>query len=502
MQTGEILLLATVALALLGGLVALGVGHRRWSIGTVVAGFLVLLSAAAFLYLAARLANRDRAWARKIADYETRLAKAELDRVVDPKATGWEEGPDSLVRMRARRDRWRRSLDRVDTWRGRVWRDASFQPPKDDASSGRIELAAEQNAENAPPIGVGARVFLFDSLPYEEGGGYVGEFLVSSAGYDQNSKRHVLDVMQTAPRDAYDAKVLARPHDSVTVFEDLPVDRWLAFYRSRAQAETTEGPLPEPEKQDADAVRDLLASKPEVGELVEQFVETFRLHEEEVAEDDWQQAEREAAERPGTLWAEVEFTKPHSFARDGEPPDAAADDGPRRDFEEGDRAEFDLQTAVELRDGPQAVTISRIIRRRPLTDALTLLHGSPAAGAEGAASGGASTLLRLLKAELAAFDESNRRLQAAQATAVANADDERKVAGELTQDLESWRRDARAAAELAAGLERELERTTRALRAAEAAIVTRGRELTAAVSRLAGEIDRVAPPPERRGALP
>ena len=501
MQTAEILLLATVVLALLGGLVALGVGHRRWNIGTVVAGFLVLLAAAAFLYLAARVANRDRAWARKIADYEARIARAEHD-VVDPQAAGWEEGPDSLPRMQARRDHWLRGLDRVENWRGRVWRDAAFQPPKDDASPGRLELAAEQNAETAPPFAVGAHVFLFDSAPYEEGGVYVGEFLVQAARYDQDSKRHVLDVVQTARRDAYDAKVLARPHDSVMVFEDLPVDRWLAFYRSRPRGEATTGVLPEPTKEDAEKVRELLESSPQVGAMVERFVETFRQHEEEVAKEDWEQAEREAVERPGTLWAEVEFTKPHSFAGEGAAPgDAAAGDaGPKRDFEPGERIEFDLQTAVELRDGPQVVTISRIVRRRPLTDALTLLHG--ATGVDGAGADGTSSLRRLLQAELAALDDSNRRLQAAQAAAIANADDERKIGRELQQDLESWRRDARAADELAAGFERELAETTRALRAAEDAIVTRGRELVAAMARLKAEVDRVAPPPERRGALP
>jgi hypothetical protein len=43
---------------------------------------------------------------------------------------------------------------------------------------------------------------------------------------------------------------------------------------------------------------------------------------------------------------------------------------------------------------------------------------------------------------------------------------------------------------------------TRALQAAEAAIVGNGRELTTAMDRLAREIDLMAPPPERRAARP
>jgi hypothetical protein len=516
MQTVEILVLTAVALVLVGGLVALGVGHRRWSIGTVVAGFLVLLAAATYLYLSARLAARDRAWAAKMDDYRIRIAKAADDQTLD--ADGLlvpeDRGPQSLDRLRAERDRWRRGRDRVDTWRGRVWQGATFQPPKDDTATGRVELAAEGNAENRPPIEAGSHVFLFDAIPFEDGGAYIGEFLVQSAAYDQETKRHVLTVAQTAPRDAYDTKVLARPHDSVTVFEDLPVDRWLAFYRSRrvaGEAEDAVAPLPVPVKEDAAAVRELLGSDADVATLVDRFVKTFEQHDEDVPKDEWEAVATEAAEHPGTLWATVEFRKPHQFAADegGPEPGAAAAEpaagGPKRDFEPGDRTEFDLQTAIELRD-QEAVTIERIVRRRPLADALTLLHGSKAvdggAPEAGVRADGVSTLLRLLQAELAALERSNERLRVSRQAAAANEQDEQRVAAELARDLESWRRDAREATALAAGFERELDETTRALKAAEAAIVERGRELTALMTRVTREIDRLAPPPERRAARP
>lgn len=507
MQIVDILVLATVALVLLGGLVALGVGHRRWSIGTVVAGFLVLLSAAAFLYLAARVAARDRAWKRKVDDYQSRLAQAEFDRGPDPRAAGWQEGANSLARLRQRRDRWRRGLERIDTWRGRVWQGASFQPPSDDAATGRIELAAEANTEDSPPIGTGSLVFLFDSQPFQEGGAYIGEFLVESTAYDQATKRHVLTVRQTAPRDDYDRKVLAEPHDSVIVFEDLPVDRWLAFYRSPDVTADDTGVLPEAVKGDADQVREIFESSAEVKHLVDRFVETFAQHEEDVPKDEWGPAERQAAEQPGTLWAEVTFTKAHSLGADDAPPPAAEADGaappepgPEPDFAPGDRAEFDLQTAVELRDRDDAVTIERVFRRRPLTDPMMLLHGGKAA--DGDATTGTPALLRLVRDEITALERSNEQLRRAREAAVANTADERKVAGELEQDLRSWRRDVGAATDLAAALERELARVARALQEAEAAIVGQGRELTAALERLAGEIDRVAPPPERRAARP
>lgn len=547
MQIVDILVLATVALVLLGGLVALALGHRAWSIGTVVAGFLVLLSAAAFLALGARIAARDRAWKGEVATLEAQLAKAEHDRAAGPGAAGWQEGPDSLRRLRERRDRWRRGRDRIDTWRGRVWEGASFRPPKDDASPGIVALAPieprpaaapdaapDAKAADPPaptsPIGKGALVFLFDAAPFEDGGAYLGEFRVTDTTFDAAEKRWVLSVVPTAPRDAYDARVLAEPHEAVTVFEDLPVDRWLAFYRSPGpEAAPDEGVRPEAVKEDADKVRGLLESSPEVKELVARFVETFRQHEADVPKDAWEDAVQEAAAEPGTLWAEVTFTKSHSFPNGaaaapgpaetpGEPPaDAAPSEEPGAEaapesapasepvpggaYAPGSRATFDLQTAIDLRDAAVA-TIDRVFRRRPLTDAMTLLHGHGAGDPAVGAIGGTPLLRQLLQDEIAALERSNERLRTARAAALANTEDERRVAGELEQDLASWRRDVEAAGALAAALERELAATGRRLSAAEEAIVRRGRDLAAAVDTLAREIDRVAPPPERRAARP
>lgn len=494
MQIGHILLLAALTLVILGGLVSLGMGHRRWSIGTVVAGFLVLVAAAAYLYLGARLAVRDRDWRTRIKKYQNDIARVRDDQTPDAagRYTPPGGGPQSLERLREDRDRWQRGLDRVETWHGRVWRNASFQPPRDEATPGRVELAAEANAEDTPPIGVGSHVFLFDTIPFEDGGSYIGEFLVQAQGFDQATKRHSLTVVQTNPRDEYDQRVLARAHDSVMVFEDLPVDRWLAFYRSRRPA--AGAPLPEPAKEDAEKVRGQL------GSLVEDFVKSFEQHEEDLPKDEWAAAEAEAAELPGTLWAEVEFTKPHSFGAADEA--AAPEEGPKRDFEPGDRVEFDLQTAIGLRDSDGAVTIERVFKRRQLTDALTLLHGSLAPVGDGIRADGAPTLMRMLQDEIAALDRSQKRLQAAQAAADANTKDDLDVARQLEQDLASWRRDSAAAADLVTGFERERDRTQSALEAAEKAIVASGRELTAAMERMTREIDRVAPPPDRRAAQP
>ena len=504
MSYDQILALVLVALVLLGGLVSLGLGHRRWNIAMVVAGFLVLLAAGTYLYLAARLAARERAWARRIDDYRIKIAKAIDDQT--PGKDGFLQpengGPLALAKLRDERDRWQRGLERVETWRGRIWQNASFQPPRDDAATGKVELAAEGNAEGFLPINPGAHVFLFDAIPLADGGAYIGEFLVKDAAFDPVTKRHTLTVTQTAPRDAYDAKVLKLPHDDVLVFESLPVDRWLAFYTSPKAAGAA--PLPEPAK-DADQLARTLGEAGEVPDRVRQFIEAFGRHDEEVPEDEWEAAAAEARETPGTLWAGVTFLKRHSFAGDAAVEDAG--NGPKQVFEPDEKAEFDLQTAVALRDAADGtVRIDRVFRRRALTDALTLLHGSlagPGAGADGGVrADGAATLLRMLKEEIEALERSTERLRNSSRVAADNIADERRVAAELERDLESWRRDAREATDLAQRFERELKRKEDQLDSVEDAIVTQGREFAALTTRLADAIDRAAPPPQRRTARP
>ena len=57
-------LLGLIALVLVAGLVAFGVGHKRWSWGTLIAAILVLLAGTGYLYVAARLAAYEWSWTR------------------------------------------------------------------------------------------------------------------------------------------------------------------------------------------------------------------------------------------------------------------------------------------------------------------------------------------------------------------------------------------------------------------------------------------------------
>lgn len=501
MSGGEIIVLSLVFLCLLGGLVALGLGHRRWSWGTVVAAILVLLSAGCYVYLAARLAAREVAWRSRRDRYEADLARVR-DALRASRTQGLEpiDGEQSIADLRASRDLWKRGRDRVETWNLRSWKQASFTPPENDTATGTLTLAADGNAKERSPLGEGARVFLFDDAKYEDGGRYIGEFIVTAAAYDDVSKRHVFKVAQTAPRDPYDVKMLSRPHESVTVFESLPVDRWLAFFKSQAPGEEEGRSHPTTSKDEDSSVVKALGDSAEVSRLVKEFVESFELHDSAVLEEEWPQAARrlqpgpngEPPEAPhGTYWAEVEFDANHAFA----PAAGAPQDREVREYLAGDRAEFDLQTAIDLRDSKKA-TIKRVVYRRRLTDATTMLSGADIGGqpnAAGIRADGLATLMRLLRAELARLERSYAQLEEAEKTATARSAETRKASLELKQDLESWERDVVAATKLHEDFSRQLEGTRAQLADAENRIAELGRELRELVDRLTAEVDRVAP---------
>lgn len=510
----DYLVLALVGLILLGGLVALGLGHARWNWGTVAAGLLVLLTAGGYLYLVTRLAARERAWAKAITRYETDLARARdaLQPSPDGRLVAI-DGQIPLTALRRERDRWRRAFDRSRDWQGRVWPGASFAPPQEPGGTGTVELPPDGNAAETPPFGVGSVLFLVDDADLDEGGRYLGQFRVTGTEFRGN--RHVLSVVETAARDGYDARVLAGDHPAVTVYEDLPVDRWLAFYRTPGGRDAAaEGILPQAVKADVEIVAqtlesgDLPAGDGDAGQggagrgddrgavkrLVEAFVETFTQHEEKVPEESWDDAAAKLAAgavAPGTFWAEVEFTAPHEFAEGG--------DEAKRSYVEGERAEFDLGTALDLRDQLQKAKIVGLVYRRPLVDAVTLLHGDRVpAQADTIAVDGAAALMRALRQEKADLEAVITRLERTLGGVNDTLAATTTVAGELTADLEKWERDVAAAERLAERFQTAVSRTREEGDAARIAVVNLGRDLVRMNATLAAEIDRVAPPPPGR----
>ena len=542
----DIAIIAALGLLLLFTLVAFGVGHKRWSFVSVTAAFLIALAIPTYLVLAALLLDYEWRWAQA-----ARRTQEKLIRVHDALAPSTQEdrrgrlvkvdGMSSLRELTQERDRWQRALDRVDNWRGRHWANASFNPPTADDQTGAItlppasvaggpaddaggEAAADAPAEGAPPpppqptgapVDPGATVYVFDDTPFstaEEGGMDLGAFVVRAIATDEGSGRQVLTVQQTAPRDRYDTRAWSRAHDSVTVYTELPSDRWLAFSQTPAPPPGAEPPddgedrpadrdrrtAPQPRKR-LDETLDML--------VPEAFRDAVRRHalsgtdvREPIDKADWpdiRQRIDEGKALPGEYWAEVTFgdrVDLEAFLKVG--PDDIGDDA-------GLSIEMDFPTALE-QEAENKLTIDTVFYRRPLIDGQTLLHGSvlgeAAAGEGGLASDGVAALRQVLEREKAVLEIAQARL----ATGLEKAQSElgllEKQATEFNADLVNWQRDVDAATKLADRFEAEAGATRARLRQTEQAIVDLGRELTGEIDRAVRDIDKAAPPPAGRGA--
>lgn len=479
----QIVLLALISLVLLAGLVLFALGTKGWHWGTVTAAILVLLVAAGYTFLAGMLAERERAWRAFIADYQAKLA-SERDALV-PGTEGRlvaDDSRKSLTVLAQDRARWKRVLERIETWRGRHWDKAAFVPPvvaaDGSVTAGRVTIEDVDKLT----INVGAELYLFDAAAVEENGRFLGAFTV--AAVDGNS----LSVVPALPPTAADKALWQAGHEEVTVYEDLPVDRWMAFHRTVPPAEAADGSPAAPEQRKADPEDMLKHLESELAEV--------RQHAEPVAEDEWPKLVEGLRNRsilPGTYWATVEFKEAHSLPRAGSEP---------TEFEAGQKAAFDLETARKLADDG-AASIVAVERRRPLADAQTALRGSDYQLAGDGADRptirieGVAFIRRMLEADIAAIDAMTDKMKAAKASADNQLQLQTQEAGDLDDDLTKWRADAQSAERVRARFETRVTDAGTELAAVETAIVELGRELAGASALLVGAIDERAPAPVR-----
>ena len=479
----EIVLLALIPLVLLAGLVLFAFGTKGWHWGTVTAAILVLLVAAGYTFLAGMLAERERAWRAFVADYQAKLA-SERDALV-PGSEGRlvpDDDRKSLAVLAQDRARWKRVLERIETWRGRHWDKAAFVPPvvaaDGSVTAGRVTIEDVDKLT----INAGADLYLFDTAQIEENGRFLGAFTV--AAVDGNA----LSVVPALPPTAADTALWQAGREEVTVYEDLPVDRWMAFHRTVPAAEAADGSPAAPEQRKADPEDMLKHLESELAEV--------RQHAEPVAEEEWPKLVEGLKNRsilPGTYWATVEFKESHSLPKAG---------GEPTEFEAGQTASFDLETARKLADDG-AATIVAVERRRPLADAQTALRGSDyQLAGEGADRPtirieGVAFIRRMLEADIAAIDAMTDKMKAAKASADNQLQLQTQEAGDLDDDLTKWRTDAESAERVAARFETRVTDAGTELAAVETAIVELGRELAGASALLVGAIDERAPAPVR-----
>lgn len=496
----SIALLALVGIIFLLGLVAFGLGTQGWSWGTVAAAFLVLLSAVAFVYFAGRVGERERIWREKVRSLQDQIAQAR-----DAQAPGRDgtlapvPGQQPLASLKADAERWKRANERSQAWRGQFWEGGTFQPPRpakegQDAVAGTLqfELADE---ESDPPLTAGSQVYVFDQTSVEEGGRYLGAFRVEASRKDGDQFR--LQVVPALPVSPADAALWSKSYDTVTAFEQLPSDSWLTFSRT-AQPAKEEGGEAADDADEASA-SDIIppTRKLSAEQLLEQL--EARLAEVEkdgkpVPEDEWRPLVDEKKIRPGLYWATVEFTEPHAVAA---PPGAkdAADREPAQ-FEAGDMAEFDLETAAGLVEAKVA-EIKEVIYRRPLIDAGTAIQGAMIKTGGDAAIEARGLLARreALEKQLAEIKATLTSLATGLEKTAATIKTLEQEQTELTADVGRWRQDADVAAEVASAFDKRLQSIREALDDAWQTVIQWGREYDGSMALLQADLDKRAPPP-------
>jgi len=451
----------------------------------------VLLAATGYTFLAAMLAQRERSWRTIVETYQSAIA-SERDGLVPAGGGRLASDPKrkSLSALELDKARWLRVKDRVENWRGRHWDKASFEPPKIDAGGavapGKVTIEDLQKVTINP----GAELYLFDAKPVEENGRFLGAFSVESVN------GNVLTVSPSIPPTDSDKAAWGNLYEEISVYENLPVDRWMAFHRTQAPAADA--------GEDGDAASTPGQVKIDPEDLLKHLearLDEFRHHAERVPEEEWPKvaAAVKAGEAfPGRYWARVEFKQAHTFQR------------PKGDpwqFEAGQQGTFDLATAQKLKDDDVADIIS-VESRRPLTDAQTALRGTDyefAATADNADRPtvqieGITFVRRMLEADIESIGGMIERMQSAKASADNQLRLQVKEGEDLASDRTQWQADAEAAAEMSDRFEKRVGELGEQLSGVESEIVELGRELAGASALLVGAIDRVAPPPGRRPA--
>jgi len=483
----EIALLALIPLILLAGIVLFAVGNRGWNWGTIAAAILVLLVGAGYTFLVGMLAQRERGWREIVTGYQAALAR-ERDGLV-PGADGRlvpDRARKSLATLEAERARWQRVRDRVESWRGRHWPKAAFQPPvvgpDKSIKAGRLTI---EDVEKLT-VNEGAELYVFDAAPIEENGRFLGAFGVETVN------GNVLTILPALPPTEADLALWSSPREEVAVYEDLPVDRWLAFHRTVTPgAEDDAGhPATPPEHRKFDPE--------EMLKHLEEELEEIRQHATPVPEEDWPKivAGLESGVLiPGTYWATVEFKESRELPRPG---------GEPFQFEPGKRATFDFETARKLKDDGAADIVS-VERRRPLADAQTSIRGSDYAVADGEQRAlirteGVAFLRRMLESDIAATQAMTDRLREAKSSADSQLQLQVREGQDLAADRTAWEADAEASVRVVERFEARLAEAGTDLAAVETAIVELGRELAGASALLVNAIDARSPPPSRRPA--
>jgi hypothetical protein len=552
---------AILMVVLLAGMVTVSLGWKKWHPATIVAAWLLLIAAGGFVVLASMRAEREAAWTELVRRYE-----AGTRRLVDAVAPG-EDGlykpvgqaeldnlsACSLETLEQSRDAWRRVLEQVDSWRGRSWPNSTFSPP--DAENPGL-LAIDMPVD--PTISEGAILYVFDQLPEDDvpvdgtAEGFVGAFRVEKVEGKEVSIRPLHDNPDN-PLLAQDRERWNRPHDLVTVYESLPVDR--REFRTRVKrtlvpsADLTVASLPidgedaaaeDPDQagvgSDGPGIPSAPDSDPPPPPDVRWAFVTFDQDYVWKPEDEPEGAPgvafqandefpefpaREVARLlaegvkfryrwqlpPGVYWADV------TLAEDWSPPGEKDPDGSPITHPSGSTIRIPLDAAWALEAAGRAKIEDRL-RMRPLADGSTILDGIPEVNwgsvlvtlnrdpelrvaiqrSEGKLENAdAEGLNRIAVSVGRSIDDLQRlreRLEMADGVAKRRRDDLREIEKTVREELASWQQDSEDADAIREALRLRVEQTDAALRAAESEVSSLAETYRRALRLVATEIGR------------
>ncbi len=498
----NIALLAILGIVLLVGLVAFGIGHKGWSWGTVAFAFLAVFAAVGFVYLASRIAERERVWREKVRRLEADILRLrdgmQLSDQGEPQPIA---GEASLAELDEQKARWYRALERVNTWRGRSWSQGVFRPPQEN-QAGEVIFQLPENAAPNPFINVGSQLYLFDSESADIGGRYLGVFRVRESNVQD--KELVLSVTSAAPPTDVDKKLWRREYDSVQAFEGLPVDRWIAFSRTRRPGDDDD----DEQEPDDDAAEAALypvlpglrraggadeASAEDLLVDLEEQLDRFEKHETPIDEEEWRPLVEAGTLPPGEYWAAVRFAFAYAM-----PTESVGRESGTIQFEKGDAANLPLDTAVEL-EAEKIVELRSVFYRRPLLDMGIAMEGNTVeARIEGDKQPlevevpGGYFIHGRLTSQISQLEQSLTDL----ATAEKNANDtlvtvQREEAA-INEDLPRWGKDVAAATEVREALEQRLARATQQLEKAWEAVIQMGRQYDGEMAALQADAEKRA----------
>ncbi len=548
-------ILAIIGILFLAALVFVGVGAKGWNAGTITAAVLVILSSLGYLLLVSMVGERERAWRERVNSLRADVARARDGLILNPDGSTSPVGECSVNSLQncsvedlaELRERWTRQRERVNSWRGIWWRHARFTAPGN-GQPGTVEITTSET----PAINEGAPVYVFDETVDGQQGGYVGAFQVTAVNGSS------LDITPLVPADDTDLRRWALPHDDVLVLESLPVDRWLAFYKTDdTSADPTwpgvtpdddvaaveqmntdittftinggNAPLIPADVIEAGRVFEALASTPEpppgvgwaevtFGEATDftwpdgtvtrfqagEVVPAFPAEQLPLLLADAGQAAYRWVIPPGLYWADVRFKE--AYTHQTNPNDEPIV------FEAGSEAVLDLKTAEQLAASGTTEVLRRFYRR-PLTDGQTQMLGAdavtkrvgneePVPVFDNLQALGLYRIRKDLERTLENSEARTRALQGATENATNQLAllDEKKA--QLTDDQQGWEQDLQAAERIEASVQQRHDTIAAELRETEEAIVELGRELRRLTANVTAEIDRRAPAPDILEAPP